>query len=176
MSASQQTQFDYDAEMFRYHGRLMAALDVRIADHVLDIGCGARETTRDAARAAQRGAVLGVDVSKARLDVARRLATDAGLTNVSFPCADVQAYAFPDAEFDVGVGRFVTMFFTDPTAALANIRRALRPGARLCSWYGSPAISRSGLRCSEACSGVIWRHRLDSKRSRLPSRARLKRS
>jgi len=123
-------QFDYDAELLRYHARLLAALDVRPDDVVVDIGCGAGQATRDAARAAAAGAALGVDVSEQRLDVARQLAGEAGLTNVSFVCADAQTHPFPAASFDLGLSRFGTMFFTDPDAAFRNIARALRPGAR----------------------------------------------
>jgi SAM-dependent methyltransferase len=38
--------FDYDAELRLYHERLRTAIDVRPADHVLDIGCGTGQTTR----------------------------------------------------------------------------------------------------------------------------------
>jgi SAM-dependent methyltransferase len=43
----------------------------------------------------------------------------------------VQTHRFP-ARFDAAISRFGTMFFADQTAALANLRRGLRPGGRLC--------------------------------------------
>ncbi|HEY1574513.1 MAG TPA: methyltransferase domain-containing protein [Pseudonocardiaceae bacterium] len=120
--------FDYDAELRRYHRRLRAAMDVRPDDNVLDIGCGAGLTTRDAGRLASRGSALGVDVSPEMVDRAR---TAAGSGNVRFEQADAQVHPFPPERFTLGISRFGTMFFTDPVVAFANIGRALRPGARL---------------------------------------------
>lgn len=121
--------FDYDAELRRYQQRLRAATDVRPDDHVLDIGCGAGRTTREAARTATRGSALGVDISAAMVERARELAD--GLDNVRFEQADAQVHPFPADHFTLGVSRFGTMFFADPVAAFTNIRRGLRPGARL---------------------------------------------
>ncbi|MER5224816.1 class I SAM-dependent methyltransferase [Streptomyces flaveus] len=122
--------FDYDSELARYHERLRNALDVRPGDHVLDIGCGTGQTTRDAARAASPGTALGVDVSDPMLARARQQAETEGLRNVDFVQAEAQAHAFPQEYFSLGVSRFGTMFFSDPIAAFANIGRALRPGGR----------------------------------------------
>ena len=46
MPGKQDDLFDYDAELRRYHQQLRAAIGVRPADRVLDIGCGAGQTTR----------------------------------------------------------------------------------------------------------------------------------
>ena len=43
-------------------------------DHVLDIGCGSRQTTREAARTARVGRALGVDISAPAIERARDLA------------------------------------------------------------------------------------------------------
>ena len=40
-------------------------------------------------------------------------------------------YPFDASSFDVAVSRMGCMFFGDPAAAFANVRRALRPGGRL---------------------------------------------
>lgn len=118
-----------EGELSRYQERLRTAFGVRVADHVLDIGCGTGQTTRDAARIAVDGSAHGVDMSAAVIGTARELA--AGLPNLTFEHADVQVHSFPPARFDLGISRFGTMFFPDPVAAFTNIARALRPGARL---------------------------------------------
>jgi len=56
---------DYDAELVRYQTRLRAATDAGADDRVLDIGCGAGQTTREAASAAVAGSACGV-TSRAR--------------------------------------------------------------------------------------------------------------
>lgn len=121
----------YDAELRRHNVHLRAAADVHPDDHVLDIGCGAGRTTREAARAAVNGTAVGVDVSASMLVHARRLADAEGLRNVTFEHGDAQSHRFPPAHFDLCISRLGTMFFTDPTAAFTNIGRAMRPGARL---------------------------------------------
>jgi SAM-dependent methyltransferase len=121
----------YDAELRRHDGHFRAALDVGPRDRVLDIGCGAGQSTRDAARAATAGSAVGVDVSDEMLEIARSRSAEEGLRNVAFERGDAQVHAFPAAHFDLCISRFGTMFFADPVAAFVNIGAAMRPGARL---------------------------------------------
>lgn len=121
----------FDAEIAPHNALFRAAAAVRPGDRVLDVGCGTGQSTREAARRAGDGSVLGVDLSLPLLDHARRLTEDEGLRNVDYERADVQVHAFPPAAFDLCISRFGVMFFADPVAAFTNIARALRPGARL---------------------------------------------
>jgi SAM-dependent methyltransferase len=128
----------YDAELQRHHERLRPATGIGPTDRVLDVGCGAGQTTRDAARAASSGSVLGVDVSEQMLDRARRLTAGEGLPHLTYELGDAQVHRFPPAHFDVVLSRFGTMFFADPVIAFTNLARASRPGARLVMmvWQG----------------------------------------
>ncbi|WP_250033323.1 class I SAM-dependent methyltransferase [Paractinoplanes maris] len=121
----------YDAELRRHQEVLRRAWGIGARDHVLDLGCGAGLTTREAARAASAGSALGVDISAPAIERARELARAEGVPNVSFACADVQEHDFGAGRFDVAISRFGTMFFGDPAAAFAGVGRALRPGGRL---------------------------------------------
>jgi SAM-dependent methyltransferase len=129
---------DYDAELRLHNEVLRRACGVRRHDHVLDVGCGTGQTTRQAARIATAGSVLGVDLSAPMIDRAREFAQAAGLRNVTFERADAQVHRFPPKRFDLAISRFGTMFFDDPVAAFANIGRALRPAGRLVMmvWQG----------------------------------------
>jgi SAM-dependent methyltransferase len=121
----------YDAELRRHNEVLRRACGIQVGDHVLDIGCGSGQTTRQAARTARAGSAFGVDVSEPAIERARELARAEELRNVTFERADAQVYRFPQERFDVAISRFGTMFFEDPAAAFGNIGRALRPGGRL---------------------------------------------
>jgi SAM-dependent methyltransferase len=121
----------YDAELRAHHEHLRAAYGISPGDEVLDVGCGTGLTTREAARAAVPGRVVGVDVSERMLERARQLTAAERLYNVRYDLGDVQVHRFDHAGFDVAISRFGTMFFSDPAAAFANLAAALRPGARL---------------------------------------------
>ncbi|WP_216911615.1 class I SAM-dependent methyltransferase [Nocardia noduli] len=121
----------YDAELRDHTRVLLRACDIQPDDHVVDIGCGAGQTTREAARAARTGSALGVDISASAIARARDLARIARLENLAFDHADAQVHRFRQGYFDLAISRFGTMFFDDPFAAFANIGRALRPAGRL---------------------------------------------
>ena len=111
----------YDAELRRHNTHFRAAADVRPDDHVVDIGCGTGETTRDAGRAAVNGSAVGVDTSARRLERARRLTEAEGLSNVSYEHGDAESHHFSPERFDKCISRFGTMFFKDPIAGFTNM-------------------------------------------------------
>ena len=121
----------FDRSVAVYHERLLTVAAIGERDHVLDVGCGTGQTTREAARAASSGAALGVDLSSPMIDYARRRATDEGVANVRFAQADAQIYPFEPGASDVAISRTAAMFFGDHAAAFTNIGRALRSGGRL---------------------------------------------
>jgi SAM-dependent methyltransferase len=121
----------FDAEIHLHNERFRAVAAIDRNDRVLDIGCGTGESTRQAARVAADGSVLGVDISAEPLVLARRISADEGLTNIAYEQADAQTHPFPPRGFDVCIGRFGVMFFADLLAAFTNIGRALRTDGRL---------------------------------------------
>jgi SAM-dependent methyltransferase len=111
---------------------MIDAAELQPGEHVLDVGCGHGASTLEAAeRVAPSGTLVGIDISAAMLEPARRRVAEAGLDNVEFVVADAQVHRFPAESFDVAVSRFGLMFFEDPDAAFTNIARALRPHGRL---------------------------------------------
>jgi SAM-dependent methyltransferase len=102
-------------------------------ERVLDVGCGSGTSTLEAAeRVAPSGRVVGVDISAAMLEPARRRVAATGSDLIDLLQADAQVHRFEVGSFDVVISRFGLMFFDDPVAALANLAGALRPGGRLC--------------------------------------------
>jgi SAM-dependent methyltransferase len=134
-------QARYDAAIVRFHPAFMAAAAIAPADRVLDIGCGTGETTLEAARSAVDGHALGIDLSSQMVDVARRAAIMAGVSNARFVTGDAQVHPFEPAGYDAAISRTGAMFFGAPRDAFANIARSLRPGGRLALlvWQGIDA-------------------------------------
>lgn len=99
---------------------------------VLDIGCGAGATSLAMARRlGPEGLALGVDISGPLVEAAKARARAEGLAQAAFVKADAQTYAFEPRDFDAVISRFGVMFFDDPQAAFANIRRGVRPDGTL---------------------------------------------
>jgi SAM-dependent methyltransferase len=98
-------------------------------DQVLDIGCGCGHTTVALSQQLDHGHVTGLDVSAPMLGVARARQVRRG--NIDWICADAATHVFAPGRFDLLFSRFGVMFFGDPDAAFANLRRATRPDGRL---------------------------------------------
>jgi ubiquinone/menaquinone biosynthesis C-methylase UbiE len=101
-------------------------------ESVLDIGCGAGTTVLELARRVGPGChVLGADVSEPSVARARERIVAAGLWHAEAIVADVSVHPFVPDSFELAFSRFGIMFFSDPVAAFANVRRAMKPGGRL---------------------------------------------
>ena len=128
-------------------------------EHVLDVGCGCGATSRALAdKVGPTGHVLGIDISAPMLQRARQL-TPSGIP-VEFLLADATVHPFEPATSDLIASRFGVMFFAEPAASFANLRKALRSGGQLtfACWRTAPqpvaddaATSRLPA-CSEAAA------------------------
>ncbi len=107
----------------------LGALAPRPGERILDLGCGAGATPAKIVKAVgPDGAVTGIDISPDLLAVARARPGNEGATFIE---GDAQGWDFEARAYDALFSRFGCMFFADPPAAYANLRRALRPGARV---------------------------------------------
>jgi SAM-dependent methyltransferase len=143
---------DAHDEMLSPLGRLaFDALAPVAGERLLDIGCGTGTTTLElAAAVGPEGEAVGADISALLLERARSRAT----ANATFIEADAQTYPFEEASFDGAFSRFGVMFFADPTAAFANIARALRPHGRLSFVCWQPFAVQEWMRVPQEATGV----------------------
>ena len=120
-------------DVLRRRELVRAALGARAGDRVLDVGCGPGFYVTELLEVVGRdGLIVGVDVSADMLAVAAKRAGDRH--SVEFHEADVTSLPVPDASFDRAIAVQVLEYVRDISAALAEIRRALRPGGRVLVW------------------------------------------
>src|SRR5215469_11377512 len=98
-------------------------------DTVLDVACGPGLVV--CAFAPHVREAIGIDVTPAMLDRARKLAADKGLANVAWRQGDVYALPYDDASFTVVTTRFSFHHFLDPPAVLREMVRVCAPGGRI---------------------------------------------
>lgn len=91
---------------------------------VADIGCGTGNASEHLAPFVRR--VLAVDLSEPMLDAARKRLT--GMGNVEFRRGEATALPMRDGEADAAVCVLVLHHLPDPSAAVAEMARVLRPG------------------------------------------------
>lgn len=135
---------------------LLEIVTPREGEAVLDVATGPGTVARPAAKAVgPTGRVVGVDFSPAMLGVARSFAAEAGAAPIEY--LEASATSIPlenDSEihtpgrasvriknsFDVAYCQQGLQHMSDPSAALKEIRRLLKPGGRLglAAWHQSP--------------------------------------
>lgn len=131
---SRQLEANYLRRDFQRRRQLVhEALDVKIGHRVLDVGCGPGFYVAELLeRVGVTGAVVGVDVSSDMLNLARSRC--GGHANVTFMEASATALPLDDSSFDAALSVQVMEFVDDVDAALAELRRVLRPGGQVVLW------------------------------------------
>lgn len=102
-------------------------LDFNGAKSILEVGSGLGVLTSEVARRFPGANVTGIEVSESQLARAK----EHSLPNLQFVQGDATQLPFDEAEFDVVYCRWVLEHLTDPSAALTEILRVLKPGGRL---------------------------------------------
>jgi len=135
---------------------LIRALHLDAPYRIADIGCGGGGTALEILRRAPAGSVVhGFDISPAQIESARRRIPpdERALT---FEVADVATAAAPEDPYDRMVSRFGIMFFSDPSAAFANLVRWLAPGGRFAfAVWGRPSENPWFTGVREVVAGVV---------------------
>jgi arsenite methyltransferase len=121
------------ADIRRRRRLVREALAAAPGERILDVGCGPGFYVADLLEVVgPDGSVVGVDGSAASVAAAAKRCD--GHDNVTFHEADAASLPAEDAEFDAAVTVQTLEYLPDPTAALAEMHRALRPGGRVVVW------------------------------------------
>lgn len=99
---------------------------------VVDIGSGAgTDLLLAALRVGPAGLAIGVDMTEAMRERARRGAAACGLTNVEVREGEATALPVETESVDVVISNGVLNLVAEKMAAIAEIRRVLKPGGRV---------------------------------------------
>ncbi len=97
----------------------------------LDVGCGTGALTELLVTRCMPAEVQGLDPSASQIAYAR---TRPAASLAQFRQGDAQALPFADDSFDVAVMALVIAFVPDPTKAVAEMARVVRPGGWLATY------------------------------------------
>ena len=99
---------------------------------VLDLGCGAGTDLLIAAQmAGPSGRAIGIDMTGAMLERARRSAREMGLSNVELHEGLIESLPLEPESVDVVISNGVIDLVPDKEAVFSEIDRVLKPGGRL---------------------------------------------
>ncbi len=111
--------------------RLLRNAGIDAGMRALDLGCGAGDVSMLAAElVGPEGSIVGIDRSQEVLDVAKERAREAGLRQISFVQASIEAFSAREP-FDLVIGRYILLHQSEPVTLLRNAARLVRPGGAL---------------------------------------------
>ena len=130
---------------------------------VVELGCGTAYLSAWLARQGARP--VGVDVTPAQLETARRMQEETGL---AFPLVEANAeeVPLPDASFDLAISEYGASIWCDPYRWIPEAHRLLRPAGRLVFLCSSPLNILCAVEEPDSTSETLQRpqrgmHRLD---------------
>ena len=100
---------------------------LKAGDRVLDFGCGPGTISVGLAKAVDPGELHGIDMEESQVMLARSAAEAGGHANATFHVGDVTDLPFEDDYFDAAHCHAVLMHVPDTQAALAEVKRVLKP-------------------------------------------------
>ncbi len=107
------------------------ALNLRPGDRVLDLACGTGLNFPHLRQlVGESGQVIGVDLTPAMLDIARKMIESNGWENVEVREADAAKLPFPDASFDKVIITFALTIIPEYVRAIEEVKRVLVPSGR----------------------------------------------
>ncbi len=130
----------YDGISFGLSDSISHAVQIlwpRPGERVLDVGTGTGWAARLAGRRGAR--VTGIDIAPGMLAAAERLSKGVE-PRPEFVEARAEKLPFDDATFDGVISTYGVIFAEEPSVAVAEIARVLRPGGRLAlaTWADNP--------------------------------------
>ncbi|MEY3702039.1 MAG: hypothetical protein RI891_1331 [Gemmatimonadota bacterium] len=135
-------------------GNPTALAQLHPGEVVLDLGSGGGiDVILSARRVGPTGRAYGLDMTDDMLALARKNATEAGVTNVEFLKGQIEAIPLPDASVDVIISNCVINLSGDKRRVLAEAFRVLKPGGRFAV---SDVVVRGAVPAAVRRSMELW--------------------
>lgn len=130
-----------DAVFARLFDKYAVHLTLPPAARVLEVGCGTGAMLRFLARRDDfKGTAIGVDQCSHFIEAARRFAQAEHVGDrLTFQLGDAHCLDFPSASFDVVIAHTLISHVTEPTTALGEMARVVRPGGTVAIFDGDYA-------------------------------------
>ncbi len=113
-------------------GNPLAIGQIHAGETVLDIGCGAgMDLLLAAGRTGPAGHAIGVDMTDAMIERARKSADEAGMPQVEVRKGDATSLPVANGSVDVVISNGVLNLVPEKERGFAEIIRILKPGGRL---------------------------------------------
>ncbi|MDQ4503067.1 methyltransferase domain-containing protein [Sinomonas sp. ASV322] len=125
--------------------------DLKPGERVLDLGSGSGTDSFLAALAVRPGLVVGIDMTRAQIAKARRLAHDRG--NVEFREGHIEEPSVEDGSIDCVISNGVINLVPDKGRVFAVAARALRPGGRLAI---ADIVTDAEMPETVTCDASLW--------------------
>src|SRR5262249_14360599 len=121
-----------DANMGLSCGNPTAYANLRRGEVVVDLGCGGGlDTFLASPKVGPEGRAIGIDMTPAMIERARRNAEKSGVTNVEFHLSTIDKLPLESASVDCVISNCVINLAPDKQAVFREIIRVLKPGGRL---------------------------------------------
>jgi trans-aconitate 2-methyltransferase len=109
---------------------LIAKLNLRGDEYILDVGCGDGKVTAEIARAVPHGSVTGADASPQMIEFAKKTFSANKFANLRFRVMDARRIKF-ERQFDLVFSNAALHWVDDHQAILRGMASVLKSGGRL---------------------------------------------
>lgn len=120
---------NYHLSKAEYQEYMIKKTEPQSSDHLLEVAAGTGICGR--AYASYVNHVICLDATSAMLEVGKKEAEDASISNITFVKGIGEELAFLDNSFDIVISRLAFHHFVNPEEIFIEMKRVLKPGGKL---------------------------------------------